>query len=841
MSGTQTLGFDVVYEISLRRFLRVLELLFIEDLPLRLGGVDFSFIVPGMIPRITQTGTISLPERPGATIARSTTNPNRFTLTLLFPRSSITLQAVPGGGLLPAGLPGLPVTGMGTTTLTLPLNIDTATAGGESPVTISVPGTPAPSMSRLSDLSMRDLPLLPGGTQDAMRDAVQEAASNAVVDAVRTLFPLTRGVTLPTTGPCNLFVRNMRTKLLAGDATHAESLSFMLNLQSSSTGNFTGTTVSRLPTGSEGVLLISNSLLLELICCLLPRSTSLSGLASVAPSRTPATCCRWSNISNFRLGTETVELQRFDVCIATNNIAVSGAVRKTGTGWWATASFNITVGLRNNGGVLEPVVSAPDLDTDYGVEWWVWLVAALVVIVAAVIGFFIGGPLGSAVGGAIVGGLIGALLSGIVIGVLHAIAGATDAAVRAALGTLAGTLEALQLLPADLTDTFGVLTLIGDPVIDDLTLRGQVVLPDSTPTRAQSANQIIQVGEMFNLDSGALEPRYAGTGLADLDADLSWEVESGGRFGAYVDHLELAGGGVASAGERRIGGSIGSFLFRGPSIHARGSARLVALPGRSFWGLTESDLKELPYPDTATSIGNFFVPRSDSALPAQTMVFGVRTTEGRYAKCAAWKDSAGRLHLRYRTYATRLPLELVARWTTRRGAEVGSGVERGVGMYVEYEVSRRGVFRAEPRTLQGRSTYRWLWNGREITGSGTLPDGTTTYDIVGNSCTLETQMATALAGELCVTATDATGFRVTACRALDLAGTERVRVGFGGHQFELPEWPVHLPVPPRDTFPPVGPFPGPEPEIGIAPMLELQLTRALAAGMKMKEAEIQLR
>ena len=848
MSGTQTLGFDVVYEISLGRFQRVLELLFIEDLPLRLGSVNFSVPVPGSIAGIVQTGTISLPDRPTASIARDPGNANRFTVTLAFPRALLSLDAVPAGGLLATGLAGLPVTLVGATSLTLPLNIDTTTSGNQSPVTIAVPATPTASMTPLSNLGAVTLPLLAGGTQATMRTAVQNAATSAVVSSVQSLFPLARGVTLPTSGPCDLFVRNMRMKLLAGDATHAESLSFLLNLQASSTGNFTGTTVSRLPTGNEGVLLISNNLLLELICCLLPRSASLSDLAATAPTRTTSpSCCRWSNIRNFRLGTETVDLQRFDVCVGTNSIDVSGAVRKSGTGWWATASFTVSVTLRNNAGVIEPRVGAPQLVTDSGVEWWVWLIAGLAVIVAAIIGFFVGGPLGSAVGGAIVGGLIGALVSAIVVGVLHAIAAASTAAVRAALGTLAGTLDTLQLLPADLADLFGVLTLVGDPVIDDLALRGQVVLPDSAPVHTQAANQIIDPGQTFNLDRGAVEPRYATTGFIDPDADLSWGSVTNPEPANLLDDLHLPMIMLPGGGNLRISrgdAAVGSFLTR-PSIHSLGSARLVALPGTSFWALTESDLMELTYPDTSSSISNFFVPHSDLSNPPQPVVFAVRTTEGRYAKCQAWQDSRGRLHLRYRTYATRLPLFLVASWTSVRGEQLGTGVRRGMGVYAESKVSWRGAFRAETRSLLPPVSYQWQWDGRPISGTGTLPDGTTAFTVSGYDCILETQMGTSLNGELCVTARDASGFQVTACRAVNVTGTDQVFVRIAeqdGRFAELLDFLRRGPIldPPFQPFPPF-PQPGPGPEFGGLLPLEAQLTRALAAGMKVAVEEVQLR
>jgi hypothetical protein len=283
-------------------------------------------------------------------------------------------------------------------------------------------------------------------------------------------------------------------------------------------------------------------------------------------------------------------------------------------------------------------------------------------------------------------------------------------------------------------------------------------------------------------------------------------------------------------------------------ITSRGSARLVLLGGRSFFGLTENDIAELTYPFNQGGISNLLIPHSDSSNPSSTVVFAVRTSEGRYAKCAAWQDSGGRLHLRYRTYDTPLPLTLTATWTSTRGRQIASSFD-GLLAFTEYAVSRRGTLRAEPRTLRAPVTYRWTWNGAAISGAGTLAGTTAQFSVAGAVCTIQTRMGEPLAGEICVAATDATGFEVTSCRQFNLSGTERQSERSAGLDLLTRLVDVgQLIVPNR-------PEPDPAPDAVFAPTsglaaqtapltqatFEEQLMRALSVGMKVDESKLTLR
>jgi hypothetical protein len=856
MSGTQTHGFDVIYGISLDRFQRALENLFTNDLPLRPAHVDISFPLPLSLSSISQNGFFSLPDRPTATLTR--TGANAFTLALAYTRSTLSLNPVPGSISSPlgvAGLGGLAPSNAGATTLTLPLTINAATSGSHSPITIALASDPTLSPpSLLSSLPIA-VPAVGGVTLANMRAAVLAAVLAAVVDAVRSSFPIVKDVALPTTGPCSIFPRNLSLKFLDPDSSHDPSLTFMLTLLGTSSGDFGGTTTSLLPAGNEGVLVISNNLLIELLCCLIPQSAALSGLSGIAPTRTttPNVCCRWNNVPNLSIGGESLEAPRFEVCIVNGGIQVSGDLAKHGTGWWVTANFSLTVTLRRTGNSITPVSGAPALHVDSGVEWWVWLIAVLVVIVLAVIGFFIGGPLGSALIGAGVGFLIGALISGAVLLAIYSVASLAGTVIEGAVGALTGELEALQLLPNDLTDIFGTLDLVGDPVVDDMSVRGHVVLPNNYPSRAESADQVINRDEAIDLDRGIVQPLGS---TFDPDFDLSWQAHplvassnatAIARTTARTSKSPAASAAASAAAS--LVNDLGSVVFQyPPDITTRGSARLVLLAGRSFFGLTESDLAELVYPANHGGIVNSLVPQSDSSNPPSTVVFAVRTSEGRYAKCAAWQDSRGRLHLRYRTYDTPLPLSLSAIWTSTRGAVVGTSVS-AFAVVTEYEVARRGTLRATLQTTHTPVVYRWMWNGSAISGTGTLAGTTAQYTVAGAVCTIQTQMGQPLAGEICVTASDATAFEATVCRQLNLSGTERQSersplLDQLTHMAELNQFVVQN-------------KPGPDPDPGAMFTLpsslaadtspaaqetfNAQFTRALSVGMKVSESKLKLR
>ncbi|HEV3485020.1 MAG TPA: hypothetical protein VG106_06415, partial [Vicinamibacterales bacterium] len=498
MSGTQTGGFDVVYQISRDRFLAVLRNLFLYEVPLRLLSVPISFGLPGTIPNLTQTGTISMPNQPSAmSIDFVAGSPDAFNVTLTLPNAILSLNAVPAGGLFP-GLGGLVPTNAGNATLTLFLSITTARVGSSSPITISSRSAPT-----LSDLPLPDTINLPAGaTLDQMKNAIRAAIRNAAVPLIQGMLPRTVPIALPTSGPCSIFPQSLAVKLLPGTVP---SLAFMLTLRSGMAGNPGLLTASNIPAGQEGTLLLANSMLRQLLCCVLP--TQIAGINVPDAAAAGAVCCTWGRRFNVTLGGVFFpEAQNLRLCVG-NGITFTGSLIQRGTGWWARATFTLAVTLRAQDNTIVPVSGHPNVTLETGLEWWVWLIAALLVVIFGIVGAVVGallGGWGGGIAGAAIGVFVGAAIAAALIIPLYGAASLVGSVVGNALTTAWSTFSALTILPADLTATFGRLQLVGDPILDDALIRGRVAVPERRAALAEASDQVLLVGQQLDFSRGSV-------------------------------------------------------------------------------------------------------------------------------------------------------------------------------------------------------------------------------------------------------------------------------------------------------------------------------------------------
>lgn len=784
MSGSQTHGFDIVLETGLSSFVNLLHSTFIDDLPLRLSHVDFGVPVPSTT--LTQNGFVNMPTRPTASVDVTAAG-TAFTLDLRFPGTQITLDTVAG---LPIGV-GAPVSGLfptGEIHAVLQLTMTAALSGSNNDLTIG-------------QTSITVDPI--GGLPGTVLAGVAGSARTAVESAIRSIFPIVLPVSLPLNSGCSAVgMIPFVPKLLPGSGSTVDSLAFLF-ARSGVTGRGGEITSSSVTTSSAGVITVANVLLRDVLCCLLPPVLGLP-----APT-TSGSCCTWPDMDEVNFaGTHFNHVRNLRICVGGTAVTFSGMLINEGWGWHANVGFTMNVRLRNDAGAIAPALDPPVLMTDAGIEWWVWLIAVLIVVVlaavGAVLGFFAGGPWG-AVGGGIAGFLVGFLIAALVVGVIAGAAAAAAALVGPTLAGVRGALGNLFLLPPDLTSRFGTLSLIGDPVIDDLRMRGVMTGNAPHPARASAADQILEVGQRIDLDRGVVLESHE----EPMEADLEWNE----------DTLILG---------RRRGGSAGVPISV-YAIHSQNAARLSML-ALHFFAITEHDVENVIYPGGGSGISGFSIPVSDHE-PLSPRVFAVRTTAGRYAKCAAWRDSHGRLHLRYHTYDTPLPLTLQSHWTNRRGAVVASG-DSVFASWTDYEVERTGHVTAVPTSrLVPPITYRWFWNGAQISGSGTLAGTSATYSVSGASIDIMTAMGTPLAGELCAEATDHHGVAVDACAEFNLPGTTReTQRDQRFHEFELP---------PEAFRPWTGPGPDPAPDVVVSLPVREQFISAFAAGMKISPEKLE--
>jgi len=329
--------------------------------------------------------------------------------------------------------------------------------------------------------------------------------------------------------------------------------------------------------------------------------------------------------------------------------------------------------------------------------------------------------------GALFGGIVGAIVAAIVLAIVEAVAeGIVNNLVTSGF---AGSLSGLASLP--LGPIGGGLTMTS-VVLDDLELRGSIVRSVSVPVKNQGGN-ISLAGFTVDLDAGTIDS-------AELPGtDLVWDPSRG--------------------------------------ISTSGPAGLT-ITGSSFTALTPVQISGLPL--SMHDIPLPLIPLSFDFLffAPQEVVFGVRTSEGRYAKVRAWRSllQGGALHLEWVTYDTPVPqLDIAARWSVLERGEIHEYITPNCSFCRSNPVRRSGVFEAWPKLMAFPIDYQWCLCGTVIEeGEGTVPSphGPLAYQLRGRRLSIETEMGQTIDCELCVSAIDARGQELFTCIRLSQPGIE---------------------------------------------------------------------
>jgi hypothetical protein len=263
------------------------------------------------------------------------------------------------------------------------------------------------------------------------------------------------------------------------------------------------------------------------------------------------------------------------------------------------------------------------------------------------------------------------------------------------------------------------------------------------------------IGEAFDLDAGTVETHIS-MGRIPAGADLIW-WNAGGSF---VVETAPAAGAVRSTSD--------SFS----------AMRFDQLQGLTF--------APLSVPAMSIPVFDSPPPLNTSGLPVRPLLLGVRTTEGRIAKCALWRDRSDRLHIDFVTYVSPVPrLGIPYSRSSRRGVEVERGWSELVRAdYVRYQASFRFAFRAVWERLQDPVVIRWFINGTEIARTGFLtispepivrleepPPALLSYEAAATTLTVETRMGEAVAFEVSAIARDALGLEVRRAAFISVDGT----------------------------------------------------------------------
>lgn len=753
--STQTHGFDLTYQIDEDSLLAALDRLLIRNIEMAVSSLGMTIPLNGLealgapaIPVNTvQRGRLQITNQPVTTLTMPSAVDGNLTLRIDFPNTLLSLDAVPPllGLNVFSGLGALSPREAGHLIITLTLSL-TSTAGmNRSQIVISRQSIAVDDLSAMPALT--GLSPTNGINITAYAVRINSAIEQTITAVLGPLFPVRVDLPFGDRDICNIGVRQLATRLLpAGTGTQA-SLAFFATLRDSSSGNISQATVSALPSDAEGLFALANSFLLDLVCCLIQRHPTIGGLDG--PTQQTPTCCIWRGIDNVSFDGEEVRLEEMRICIedlgASARFNVFAHASRSGWGWSShgTVAFNLTIQKSGNGISATPVDI--ELDSFTEKEWWVWLIEIVVVAIGAGIGFLVGGPGGALAGGAIALAIVA--VGDLIISTLMGLAAGT---VSGALGTLNAT--SARLLPESLTTNFGGLSELLEVDFDDLAVTGRVKRPQVRVLH-EAWDITLFPGDRLDLDRGVIARVGQPDSAIQLDGDLIWQTDP---LAGEVLELAMRSAPSASLEGMAFQPSAGlivrnpldPIILRTRSLASLGSARFVKVAGVSYWSLTERDAKAASYPTTAQRIQDTAMPASTAPYPPGHAVMVLRTTAGRYAKCAVWRGSGSELHVGFVTYDTALPFYLRQNWTTTRGPNVPSN-----SVFLQrYQVSRYGRFDAVNGYPFWVPTFNmpveWFWNGSHIEGGGLLPDGTTSFIINGTHCELRTQMGTPLVGTL---------------------------------------------------------------------------------------------
>ncbi len=333
--------------------------------------------------------------------------------------------------------------------------------------------------------------------------------------------------------------------------------------------------------------------------------------------------------------------------------------------------------------------------------------------------------------GALFGGIIGVIVAAIVLAVVEAVAeGIVDNLISGGIGGALGGIPAIPLGPIG-----GGLTL-NTVILDDLELRCAITRSLSLPVKTQGSHVALG-GFSVDLDTSTVS-------VAETAAsDLTWRPNH--------------------------------------SLNAAGPAGLT-ITGASYGALTPVQISRMALTGRlipAASIPTSFPP-SIPFVSHASIVFGMRTSDGRLAKVKAWRDvtAVGALRLAWVTYDTPVPrLDITSHWTVIERGEVTEYITPDCSYCQSAPVRWCGLFEAVPKLMPFPIDYRWCLCGTVIAeGEGEVPSrtGPLSYKLKGRRLLIQTEtLGQDIDCQLCVSAIDGRGQEQFTCMQLSQSGTEK--------------------------------------------------------------------
>lgn len=456
MSGSQTHGFDLVFELSETRLQQIIE------------GLN-------VIPREV---SVALPFRMNNQSVHAVLNGGVINRVSIDVNNRLEVQ-VSYGTMSIAGIP------LGGVDITAKCHIDT---DGANPRRLQFTFSMPPLISPRNRSQIEALVALANTRGTTLTyDGVIAMAENAVLNFLQTsvmLPAIPLGVPLGT-GRCALSLSDLQVRtipgslfilLLVSGAGIPHSIPPNLNAFSSSLLN-----------GRDSIMLVSNESLLAAAACFATEPPSpLTGAHFVSSGGCQTLASPFSRTLDGR----QITINTLNLCVVGNEIIISGAAMLSGVGYSINGTFRAPISFtcRSNGTVV-PNFDPNRIQTTVSVhlEWWVY---ALSFGLAAVAAIFLGPITGLLLNIVVV--LLAPILSLVANAVVNsALPGLGQAADRAVE-------QGLRMVPPELIDILGRLNCQA-VILDDLSLTGVLI---SAPAATVGISQDWRVVDRRSLRTG---------------------------------------------------------------------------------------------------------------------------------------------------------------------------------------------------------------------------------------------------------------------------------------------------------------------------------------------------
>jgi hypothetical protein len=767
MSGTNTNGFDIVVQLTEKA---------INDGLKMLPGPNGT--PPGTFPltEVQQiilpiTSAISVPydvqlelDKPSVQLQPSSSGPGGVTVICnLGPSSELTSV-----GPVPLGIGSLfsQVPLNGSVHFVCPLAAPNGVEFGTTPW----PNTPVSGMAVFANLTNPvvtfiinpvNVGTLVGGTLIPVDlTALQNKLAQAFTDLSTQMgdLPLTTPIPL-LTGPNPVQrLADVQGRILAPPPGDSPALALGLLSQQSKTAqgqnqglgpeNIAGITQTAGLVG--GAVDVANFWLIELVCQTIQNSPGFQGVSFVITASPPAGTFTGSVQINPPSG-NAFTLNSMSVTVnPSGGIDINGSGSMSGFCYSATFTFmgTLTFACDPVNGVTASLASPLAVSANASIPWYCWLAAAVVL--------------------GLIAGALGGWIVGLIVGVITAI-------VLASINPGLPNLPSISNIPGLFTGPGLPLPFpVGSPGLivsqcqfDDLGVQGVPAYIDLEP-RLSSGDDLTPPGRGFDLDLATVSLIQA---PIPTNIDLVWT---------------------------------------GNSIDAANGCRF-SIVNSGFDVLTLTDLQQLSYSLStipASQIPLFVLPwwwlwglPLPAALLGPPLVFGARTIEGLYTKCAAWRQQGmNQLYLQFETYVgttVNFCLDVLIETTSLtvvdqdeeacfdtkvepvpEGAHHCPGVEiihtKDLVLITQLKRAQRIKVHARPQLFVVPVSYQWTVLGVSLgTGHGpvTINGTTVNYDATSPFLEIIAPMGVDVIGQICVLAIDADGRQCQACVSIYRPGT----------------------------------------------------------------------